>query len=145
MHKNWLPILLIIALVEQLESASITTNISSTSSVIGSLSTITLIADRTKSNDGTTIVPTIISTSIYNILLTFDTSFGIINGTTQVMNGMNFTIDSGTNSITIRYNSSQFGTTPVSLTVAGVRNPIVSGIALAIYMKISDANNVLKD
>jgi len=48
--------------------------------------------DRTKSISGATITPTPINTTIYNILFTFDTAFGITISNTAVANH-NFTVN----------------------------------------------------
>lgn len=112
---------------------------------VGAYCNITLSLDRTKNRDGTTIVPSIISTTNYNILISFDSSYTIYPGNTTINGISSYTINSADDSILVVYNSALFNPTSINITVLGIRNPVISNIALSTYVRISDTNNVLKD
>lgn len=120
-------------------------NITSTNLTVGSTSSIIISLDRTKSIDGSTLTATTISTSSYIILVSFDHSYTLTYGVTAVSGNSNSTINTNDNTITIVYNSTLYNATLINLTIVGVKNPLISTVALTTFVKISDSNNVLKD
>lgn len=120
-------------------------NITSTNLTVGSTSSIIISLDRTKSIDGSTLTATTISTSSYIILVSFDHSYTFTYGVTAVSGNSNSTINTNDNTITIVYNSTLYNATLINLTIVGVKNPLISTVALTTFVKISDSNNVLKD
>jgi hypothetical protein len=69
----------------------------------------------------------------------------ITNGVTTVAQFSNFTINSADRVVTFVYNSTLFGPNIINFTINGVKNPLVSSVALTTYVKINDNNNALRD
>lgn len=101
--------------------------------------------DRSKNRDGTAITPAVIASPIYNILISFDPAYGVIAGTTAVATYSTYTITPADPSVLVAYNSSLYGNTAIRITITNIRNPLISGISLSTYVKISDSNNALVD
>lgn len=120
-------------------------NITTNNPTVGAYCNITLSLDRTKNRDGSTITPSSIGTSNYNILITFDPSYTIYTGNTSINGITSYTINSADKTILVIYNSALLNSTSINITVLGIRNPLISSTALSTYVKISDSNNVLKD
>lgn len=119
-------------------------NITSTNLTVGSTSNIIISLDRTKSIDGSALTPTTIGTSTYIILVSFDQSYTFTYGITAVT-GSTYTLNTNDKTITIVYNSTLYNGTLINLTIIGVKNPLISTVALKTFVRISDSNNVLKD
>lgn len=120
-------------------------NITTNNPTVGTYSNITLSIDRNRNRDGSTITPSPISTTNYNILITFDPSYGIVAGNTTVNIISTYTILSADSSILVIYNSALYSPTSINLTIINIKNPMISNTPLSTYIKISDSNNILKD
>jgi hypothetical protein len=138
-------ILCLFIITQPTASSIVSMNISTINQLVGSTTSVAISLDRTKNRDGSTIVPTTITTSLYIIVVSFDRNYVITNGVTTVAQFSNFTINSADRVVTFVYNSTLFGPNIINFTINGVKNPLVSSVALTTYVKINDNNNALRD
>lgn len=117
---------------------------SSSNLQVGAISTANIFLNRSRNVNGGTITASTLPASVL-LTLTFDSTYSLLSNT-SVATYSQYSINTIENSIGIVYSTAIYGADAISVAVSSYLNPIVSGLALPIYAKITDpTGNTLYD
>lgn len=112
--------------------------LTTTDATVGAMANLTAVVDRSTSINGTSITPANINTTKYQIIISFDSSYRIIDGTTTLAGITNYTLYPANSTIVLYYDTALYPKNLVTISVLNLRNPYISANYLSTYLTINN-------